>query len=115
MTYFGETKLIADIIPGDTDEWRRWMPTKLGENTVRRHCGRSKQLLRAALRKRIIVENPFADMRDCLVKANKSREFFVSRTAAENVLAACPDNEWRLIFALARFGVAAPMPTCGLS
>ncbi len=104
VTYFGETKPIADITPGDTDEWRRWMLTKLGENTVRRHCGRAKQLLRAALRKRIIAENPFADMRDCLVKANKSREFFVSRADAEKVLAACPDNEWRLIFALARFG-----------
>ncbi|MFM9959691.1 MAG: tyrosine-type recombinase/integrase [Planctomycetaceae bacterium] len=104
VTYFGETKPIADITPGDTDEWRRWMLTKLGENTVRRHCGRAKQLLRAALRKRIISENPFADMRDCLVKANKSREFFLSRADAEKVLAACPDNEWRLIFALARFG-----------
>ena len=104
VNYFGETKPIADITPGDTDEWRRWMLTKLGENTVRRHCGRAKQLLRAALRKRIIAENPFADMRDCLVKANKSREFFLSRADAEKVLAACPDNEWRLIFALARFG-----------
>ena len=104
VTYFGETKPIADITPGDTDEWRRWMLTKLGENTVRRHCGRAKQLLRAALRKRIIAENPFADMRDCLVKANKSREFFLNRADAEKVLAACPDNEWKLIFALARFG-----------
>jgi len=80
------------------------MLTKLGENTVRRHCGRAKQLLRAALRKRIIAENPFADMRDCLVKANKSREFFLSRGDAEKVLAECPDNEWKLIFTLARFG-----------
>ncbi|GDY07250.1 hypothetical protein LBMAG52_07360 [Planctomycetia bacterium] len=46
-----------------------------------------------ALRKRIIAENPFADMRDCLVKANKSREFFLSRADAEKVLAACPGNE----------------------
>lgn len=77
---------------------------KLGDNTVRRHCGRAKQLFRAALRKRLIAENPFADMKGCAVQPNKSREHFVSRDVAAQVLAACPDHEWRLIFALARFG-----------
>ena len=105
---FGEDKPLRDVAPGDADEWRRWLLTreknKLGENTVRRHCGRAKQLFRAALRKRLIAENPFADMKGCAVQANKSREFFVSRDTAEKVLAACPDLEWRLIFALARFG-----------
>ena len=38
------------------------------------------------------------------MKPNKSREFFISREIADQVLAACPDNEWKLIFALARFG-----------
>ena len=96
VNHFGEDRLLGDVTPGDADEWRRWLLTrenKLGENTVRRHCGRAKQLFRAALRKRIIAENPFADMRDCLVKANKSREFFLSRADAEKVLAACPGNE----------------------
>ena len=106
VTHFGEDKLLGEIVPGDTDEWRRWMlgSRKLGHNTVRRHCGRAKQLFRAALRKRLITENPFADMGDCSVKSNKSRQFFLRREDAEKVLAACPDNEWRLIFGLARFG-----------
>ena len=104
VAYFGETKPLRDVNPGDSDEWRRWMLTKLGENTVRRHCGRAKQLFRAALRKRLIAENPFADMKGCSAQANKSREHFVSRDVAAQVIAACPDNEWRLIFALARFG-----------
>ena len=104
VAHFGETKPLRDVTPGDSDEWRRWMLTKLGENTVRRHCGRAKQLFRAALRKRLIAENPFADMKGCAVQANKLREHFVSRDVAAQVIAACPDNEWRLIFALARFG-----------
>ncbi len=107
VNHFREDKLLSDITPGDADEWRVWLLTRkkpLGENTVRRHCGRAKQLFRAALRKRLIAENPFADMRDCLVKANKSREHFISREVANEVLAGCPDNEWKLIFALARFG-----------
>ena len=107
VTHFGENKPLQDATPGDADEWRRWMlsrKNKLGDNTVRRHCGRAKQLFRAALRKRLITENPFADMKSCSVQANKSREHFVSCEEAAKVLAACPDHEWRLIFALARFG-----------
>ena len=30
--------------------------------------------------------------------------YFLSREDSEKVLAACPDAEWRLIFALSRFG-----------
>ena len=94
---FGEDKPLRDVTPGDADEWRRWLlsreKNKLGENTIRRHCGRAKQLFRAALRKRLISENPFGDMKGCSVQANKSREHFVSRDVAAQVLAACPDNE----------------------
>ncbi len=108
VDYFGEHKPLRDVTPGESDEWRRWMLTrpkkKLSENTARRHCGRAKQLFRVALRKRLIAENPFGDMKALSAIENKSREFFVSRDMAEKVLAACPSLEWRLIFALARFG-----------
>ena len=80
------------------------MLEKLGDNTVRRHCGRAKQFFRAAVRKRIISENPFADMAGCTVRANQARQFFITREDAAKVLAACPDTEWQAIFALARFG-----------
>lgn len=108
LRYFGRNKPIRDITPGDADEWRRWLlndrkPT-LGDNSVRRYAGRAKQFFNAALRKRAITENPFADMRDCTVRANKAREYFVSLEDSAKVLDACPDHEWRLIFSLARFG-----------
>lgn len=67
-------------------------------------CGRAKQFFRAARRKKLIAEDPFADMAAVSVRANKSREFFVTREMADRVLAACPDAEWRLIFALSRYG-----------
>ncbi len=118
VEYFGENKPLRDITLGDADEWRRWMLTcekKLGDNTVRRRAGRAKQLFRAAQRKRVIAENPFADMRDCTVRANKAREYFVSLEDAAKVLKACPDHEWRLIFALARFGgLRTPSETLSL-
>lgn len=89
VEYFGENKPLREIAPGDAGEWRRWMLTgekKLGDNTVRRRAGRAKQLFRVAQRKRVIAENPFADMRDCTVRANKTREDFMSLEDAAKVL-----------------------------
>lgn len=115
VEYFGENKPLRDVTAGDADEWRRWMMTKLGDNSVRRRAGRAKQLFRAAQRKRVIAENPFGDMRDCSVRANKARQYFLSLEDAAKVLKACPDHEWRLIVALARFGgLRTPSETLSL-
>ena len=104
VEYFGENKRMSEITPGDTDDFRLNLRKRLGENTVRRQCGRAKQFLRAALRKRLINENPFADMKGCGVQSNRSRDYFLTRDDAAKVLEACPDSQWRLIFALSRFG-----------
>jgi integrase len=100
--YFGADKLLRDITPGDADEFRRQL--KGADNTIRRTCGRAKQFFRAAARKRLIPESPFADMKETSVRANRSRDYFVSRKEAQTVLDACPDNQWRLLFSLCRFG-----------
>ena len=38
------------------------------------------------------------------VKANPDRYYFVNREDAQKVLDHCPDAQWKLIFALARYG-----------
>ena len=55
------------------------------------------------MRQKLLSENPFADVRGGS-QENKSREFFITFEMAEKVLDACPDHEWRLIFALSRYG-----------
>ena len=104
LEHFGAGRLLATITPGDADEFRVTLLGKLGENTVRRNCGRAKQFFRAAVRKRYIQENPFADMKHCAVKADASRLHFITREDAGKVSEACPDAQWRLLFALSRFG-----------
>jgi len=104
LQFFGADKRLADITPGNADDFRLNLMERLSENTVRRRCGRAKQFFRAALRKRLIRENPFADMKGCGVRANASRFYFISREEAQRVLDACPDAEWKLIFALSRWG-----------
>jgi integrase len=62
-----------------------------------------KQFFTAAVRRKLIESNPFAELKST-VQANPERFHFVTLDAAAKVLAACPDAKWRLIFALSRFG-----------
>jgi integrase len=104
IQFFGQNKPLGDITPGEADECRLHLMKRLSENTARRHCGRAKQFFRAAQRKHLIQANPFADMKGCSVKENRSRMYFITNQEAQKVLEHCPDAQWRLIFALARYG-----------
>jgi len=116
IDYFGATRPISEVTPADTDDWRRWLASgetapdgqvirkKLADNTVRRRCGIARQFFRMAVRRRLIAENPFAEMTSVAVRANRLRDYFLSREDAARVLDACPDAQWRLLFALSRYG-----------
>jgi integrase len=64
---------------------------------------RARQFLKAAVRRRLIAVNPFADV-PCGPQTNDARIFYVSVEIIEKVIAVCPDHDWRLIFALPRYG-----------
>ena len=104
VAFFGEGKPLAEITPGDADDWRAYLiQQELAEATVRRRSGVARQFFRAAERRKLLVENPFADIK-AGVKENPARMYFVGRDDSQRVLDACPDAQWRLIFALSRFG-----------
>ncbi|MBN2129817.1 MAG: site-specific integrase [Sedimentisphaerales bacterium] len=75
----------------------------LSENTVRRRCGIAKQFFKVALKRDLVSSNPFVDLTST-VKGNAKRFYFLTPQEASRVLEACPDTQWRLIFALSRFG-----------
>jgi integrase len=109
--FFGESRPLVSITEGDAEQyWRYLIGDKkaggvgLALNTARRLCGRARQFFRFAVRKRIIPANPFAELKGLTVKPNEARQFFITRDMAAKVTKACPDAEWRLIFALSRFG-----------
>ncbi len=101
--HFGRGRALADISPGDADEWREILLKRLAAATVNREVKRAKQFFRAAVRKRLLAENPFADI-STPAQVNKSRQHFIDLTTIEKVIDACPDAEWRLIVALSRYG-----------
>ena len=113
---FGAERPLRSITTGDARDWRRWLarpknedrPTDggqgLAENTVRRRCSIAKQFFSDAVDRQLIDRNPFGALEGLTVGANESRDYFVSRDEADKVLTACPDLQWRLIFALSRYG-----------
>jgi integrase len=75
----------------------------LSPDTVRKRISNSKQFFQDAVDHRRISENPFHRMKSS-VKGNRTRDFFVTLEMAQRVLETCPDAQWRLLFALSRFG-----------
>jgi integrase len=105
VDFFGETRDVRTVTAADAEDWTAHMRAgNLGDNTIRRHTGRARQLFKAAIRRGVVRgANPFEGMA-ATVRADKARQFFVTRDAAAKVLDACPDAQWRLLFALSRYG-----------
>ena len=104
LAFFPTDRPLDRITPGEADGFAIWLRTerKLSEGTARRQVKRVKQFFAAAQRMRLIADNPFGHIKCGNFAEN--RFYFVSRQEAQAVLDECPDVEWRLIFALARFG-----------
>ena len=112
--HFGKDRRLQDISPGDADELHEALIEKYSPVTVAREIKRARQFFKSAVRQGLIDANPFSDVK-AGSQANSSRSFFVTREMASAVLDACPDNEWRLIFALSRFGgLRCPSETLAL-
>jgi integrase len=111
LSFFGERKPINEITEADADEWVEWLAVRsrqvgtgnLMASTVRRRSGHAKQFFEFATKKKLIAENPFAGL-DSASRANRSKDRFVTRAEAELVLEFCPNDDWRLMFALSRYG-----------
>lgn len=104
-SYFGGDTLVDQITPADAEGFRAWMMTDQGlaQATVNRRVKRARQFFTWAVKKRYLAENPFQDVYGGHSK-NRERIHYVSHDTIERILQACPDQEWRIIIALARYG-----------
>ncbi len=105
--YFEENKLVKELTAGEGDCWRLKMLESLAEGTVRKRCGIIKQILRWAMRRKLIDENPFTDIPSAAV-ADISRDHYVPVAEIQKIMQYCP-LEWKLIVALSRYaGLRVP-------
>ena len=100
--HFGKDRTLESITEGDADGYKRWLLDNFAVASASVDVRRARQFLKAAVRRRLIPVNPFADV-PCGPQANESRTVYVPAEDVERVIAVCPDNDWRLIFALTRY------------
>jgi len=101
--HFGKDRLIGSIHAGHAHDYREWLVGKYAPATVAREIKRAKQFWGYAKDSRYSPENPFSKIKAGSQK-NTSRKHFVPQEMIETVLEACPNSEWRLIVAMARYG-----------
>ncbi len=103
--YFSDDPLLDAITAGQADDWLIWMKVtkEYAGATIGRTVKHAKAFFRSAVRLGLLRESPFADLKS-RKQTNDARKFFVTPETTSQVLDALPDAEWRLIFALSRYG-----------
>lgn len=118
LAFFGADRLLESITPGDAKDFERWLrhggarrqgyidqaaEDGLAFNTARKRISTSKQFFEDAVEREILLKNPFAALKG-KVGSNRARDYFITLEESARVIEACPNAEWRLLFALSRFG-----------
>jgi integrase len=101
--HFGADAPLASITPAAADGWAAALRKEYAPAYVARLIKFAKQFFHAARRAGLVAASPFDGIKAGSM-ANPERLYFVSREDALKLIEACPDAEWRLIVALARFG-----------
>lgn len=106
LGFFKPSTPLTSITEADADAFARHLqndvPTMKSNSTRYKHLSNVKTYFRSAVRHRLIAVNPFETVK--LPKRSKKRFYFVTPEEADAVLQACPTTQWKLVFALARFG-----------
>jgi integrase len=106
--FFGPTRELSRITTGDAKDWRRALAERYAEATIAMHVKRMRQLYADAIDRKLVTENPFRSVY-AGTQSNPDRMYYVSRDDMAKVIEACPDAQWRLLFAMARYaGLRVP-------
>ena len=116
VEYFKTDRPLSAVTPLDADRFRSWLKgdkkTKSGmglaENSARSIVKNAKLIFGAAVKGKLIVENPFAGHSTAIIE-RPDRLQFVDLDTIDRVLKSCPSSEWRVIVSLCRFaGLRCP-------
>lgn len=120
---FGKSRALKAITEGDAEDFRNYLLTQggqpvkrcgpatvirkrtpLSEATTRKRCSVASKFFRYAMRRGLVARNPFDN--EAVPKANiaTTRTAEISVADAQLVIEKLPSTEWKLLFALSRFG-----------
>ena len=100
--FFTRDRSLDSITEADADDYKAWLLKKYAPASASVDLRRARQFLKVAVRRRLIPANPFAEV-TCGSQVNDERIAYVPAEDVERVIAICPDNDWRLTFALPRY------------
>jgi integrase len=103
VAFMGD-RTIDSITKADAKGFRAYLKSEgYAEATIANRVKKSKQFFNAAIDAKLITENPFHGVKIGSM-SNSTRHRFITHEEIASVLKVCPDVQWRLIFALARYG-----------
>jgi integrase len=109
LAHFGKGSLIRRLVPQQLEAWHKSLHSSgLAQATVTKRVNIAKAVFGRAVRWGMIDQCPLQNVKRGS-QVNPARQHYVSDETVTAVLAACPDDESRLIVALARYaGLRCP-------
>jgi integrase len=116
LQYFEAQTPLRAITPDEAAEWRQWLRTgdsahaPLSEATTRHHVGNAKGFFNEARRRELVSSSPFEHLAGGTAAAQNDR--YITPEEARDIIDACPDLRFKVLFALARYaGLRTPSET----
>ena len=103
QSYFNPEMPIRHFTAADADKLFEYLKREYAEATAARTIKRIRQFFAAAMRARLITENPLSHIKPGAMD-NRERLFFITREMTQRLIDACPNAQWRCLIALCRFG-----------
>jgi integrase len=103
VAFFGPDRALSDITEGDVEGFKQELiGNGLASSTIKNRLEFGSQVLRHAVKHRLIQSNPFADVRIKVLLPKRSH--FITQEDTERLIDACHNEDWRIIIALSRYG-----------
>jgi len=99
--YFDPDIPLRQLTPQDAAAWRQWLRSHgLSEAAIKTHSGNVKTIMREAVRRKLIENDPFQHLKSGPTPSRYTR--YVTPDEIARIIDACPNAEWKLLFGLAR-------------
>jgi integrase len=104
IAFFGKDKKVSEITPAEGETFFHHLTGKgYAKATISRAMRRAITFFKFAQKSQFVLDNPFQGIK-LPKQTNKSRMAFIDRATIDKLLDQCPNNFWRLVISLARFG-----------
>lgn len=106
LAHFGAGCNLGDVTEQDAIDFSEALRSQgKAEATIRRMCSVARMLFKAAVRGRLLTHNPFdVEVVKTTVRGNADRFQFIPAEWIQRIVNTCPDDEWRALVILSRFG-----------